>query len=112
MEIKKIVTASEFDKRTEEWRKLNTYQFGPLSNLDTNENALVTVAEVNGESVAYLIADGRSLWHIETKTGHTGNGYAKKLAKAAKINFAYEVCSDSGAAFCESLGIEFDDCRE
>lgn len=109
MEVRKIETAKEFDKLTSDWRKLQVWQFGPLSSLD--ETSQVLVGEVNGESVAYLIADGRSLWHIETKTGYTGNGYAKQLAKIAKINFAYEVCSNDGAAFCESLGIEFDDCR-
>lgn len=115
MEIRKINNTNEFDKLTEDWRNLQVYSFGPLVDLDEadeDSDIQVLVGEVDGEAVAYLIANGRSLWHIETKAGHTGNGYAKQLAKAAKINHAYEVCSDSGAALCESLGIEWEDCRE
>jgi len=111
MEIQKIKTTSKFDELTEEWRTLQVCNFGPLMDLEDNEAANVLVTTVNGEAVAYLIAEDTDLWHIETKAGNGGNGYAKQLAEAAKIDFAYEVCSDAGAQFCESLGIEWEDCR-
>lgn len=110
MEIRKLNSPEEFEE-TISFATLAVWTFGPLSDYD-EETAQILVAEVDGEAVAYLIAEYSDLWHIETKPGHTGNGYARKLAEAAKIDFAYEVCSDAGAEFCEALGIEFDDCRE
>ena len=112
MEIRKVGTTDEFDTLTEEWRTLQVYTFGPLEDVEENEDAQVLVALVDGQAAAYLIADDTDLWHIETRDGFTGNGYAKQLVQAANIRYAYEVCSDMGAEFCESLGIEFDDCRE
>lgn len=115
MEIRKINNTNEFDNLTEVWRNLQVYSFGPLVDLNEageDSDIQVLVGEVEEEAVAYLIADGRSIWNIEIKANHIGNGYAKQLAKAARINYAYEVCSDSGAALCESLGIEWEDCRE
>ena len=113
-QIRSITSTTEFDQLTEDWRTLQVYTFGPLADLDDDEDGeiQVMIVEVDGQAVAYLIADGGDLWHIETRPGYGGNGYAKALAKAAQISYAYEVCADSGAAFCEALGIEFDDCRE
>lgn len=114
MRIRKIETSTEFDNLTEDWRTLAVWNFGPLVDLDDaeeNDNIQVMVSEVDGQSVAYLIADDTDLWHIETRIGFGAQGYATQLAEAAGIGFAYEVCSDAGASFCEALGIEFDDCR-
>jgi len=114
MEIRKIQTTNEFDKLTEKWRTLQVWTFGPLADLDDadeDDEIQVLVGEVDGEAVAYLIADGCEGWHVETKTGHTGNGYAKMLNNFAGVTVAAEVCSDGGAALCESLGIEFEDAR-
>jgi len=113
MQINSIRSTSEFDQLTEDWRTLQVWTFGPLADLDDDEDEEIQalVATVAGQVVAYLIADGTDLWHIETREGRTGNGYARQLAEAAQIDFVYEVCSDAGAAFCESLGIDFEDCR-
>jgi len=58
-----------------------------------------------------LIADSDELWHIETMSGFGGNGYAKALISQAGITYAWEVCTDEGAALMDSLGIDFDDAR-
>ena len=113
MEIRKLNSPEEFEE-TVDFQTLAVWTFGPLSDWDyededTETQVLVTI--VNGQAVAYLIADGADLWHIETAEGHSGNGYARQLAEAAGINYANEVCSDAGANFCEALGIEWDDCR-
>jgi len=111
MEIRKIKTTSEFDKLTEDWRTLQVYTFGPLIDLDyadENDDITVLVGMVNGEAVSYLIAQGYEGWHIETKTGHGGNGYARMLNEAAGVTMACEVCSDDGIALCESLGLEYE----
>lgn len=111
MEIKTITTTDEFDTLTEAWRTLAVYQFGPLVDMEEND-AVVTVGLVDGTPVAYLIADGRDMWHIETRSGFSGHGYARQLAEAANIRFAWEVCTDEGAAFCDAIGIDFEDCRD
>jgi hypothetical protein len=114
MEIRKIDTTAKFDQLTEAWRTLQVWQFGPLTDLDDSDeddNIQVSVAQIDGQTVAYLIADDTDLWHIETREGHGGKGYARQLAETAQIDFAYEVCSDAGARFCESINIEFEDCR-
>ena len=111
MEITKINSTNEFDKLTKNWRTLNVYQFGPLLDIEDNEDVQVLVIVENDECVAYLIAEDTELWHIETKDGHNGKGYASQLAIEAQIDYAYEVCSDAGANFCEKLDIEYDDCR-
>ena len=113
MEIQKIQTTRKFDELTENWRTLQVYTFGPLDELDEDEDGYIQVltAMVDGQTVAYLIAEDTDLWHIETKSGYGGNGYAKQLAQEANITFAYEVCSDAGVALCETLDIEFEDCR-
>lgn len=114
MEIKQVTTINEFDKLTESWRTLDVWTFGPLAELEDDEEVVVTVGIVDDEVVTYLIADceGHYLWHIETKQGHNGNGYAKILVIDADVQMAYEVCSDAGAAFCDALNIDFDDARE
>lgn len=114
MKIKKMNQSQKFDNLTQAWRTLNVWNFGPLADLDESEeddNIQVLVAEEDAETVAYLIAEDSDLWHIETREGHGGQGYGRRLAEAAAVEFAYEVCSDAGAEFCEALGIEFDDCR-
>ncbi len=114
MQIQKISNIQEFDNLTEDWRTLQVWTFGPLANLDDSDeddNIQALIATVDGHVAAYLIAEDTDLWHIETRDGFTGNGYAKQLASNAKINYAYEVCSEAGARFCETLNIEFDDCR-
>lgn len=113
MTIQPLTTTAEFDSLTAAWRTLNVYDFGPLADLDDDEDGavVVLVAMVAGEAMAYLIADGREGWHIETRPGCCGTGHARALARHASIAFAWEVCSDEGAAFCQSLGIPFDDAR-
>ncbi len=113
MQINKINTSQKFDQLTEDWRTLEVWTFGPLADLDDDEDGDIQVlsGEVEGLVVAYLIAEANELWHIETRTGQEGHGYARRLAAQAEVDFAYEVCSDAGAQFCEALGIEFDDCR-
>jgi len=111
MQIQKISDSQEFDNLTEDWRKLQVWTFGPLADSDEDDNIQVLIATVDGQVAAYLIAEDTGLWHIETRDGFGGNGYAKQLAREANINYAYEVCSDAGARFCETLNIEFDDCR-
>jgi hypothetical protein len=112
MEIRKLNTPKEFEE-TIKFQTLAVWTFGPLSDFDEDDDGTqILVAIVNGQAVAYLIADGTDLWHIETAEGHTGNGYARQLAEAAGIRYAYEVCSDEGAEFCEALGIEWEDCRD
>ena len=106
--IRTINTKEEFDNMTEAWRRLQTNVFGPLAQ---DRDAVMMIVESNGEAVAYLVAEESDLWHIEVKDGARGNGYAHLLCEAAQISFAWEVCSDEGAALCESLGIDFDDCR-
>lgn len=113
MEIRNIATTAEFDALTEDWRTLNVWTFGPLGKLEEeNTRAVVKVAMVNNTAVAYLIADDKALWHIETNPEYRGNGYARQLAQSANVTMAWEVCTDEGAAFCESLGIEYEDCRD
>lgn len=114
MKIHKVKETQKFDSLTEDWRTLAVWNFGPLADLDDAEeddNIQVLVGEEDEEAVAYLITEDTDLWHIETRTGYGGQGYARRLAEAAGVDFAYEVCSDEGAAFCDSLGIEFEDCR-
>lgn len=114
MEIREMTNSQKFDELTEDFRTLNVWTFGPLVDLDDAEeddNIQVLVAEVAGEAAAYLIAEDSDLWHVETREGFGGQGYARQLAEAAEVDFAYEVCSDAGVRFCESLGLEFDDCR-
>jgi hypothetical protein len=114
MEIIKTESQAKFDELTEDWRTLQVYAFGPLADLDDadeDDDIQALVGLVDGEAVAYLIAEDGDLWHIETRQGHTGNGYAANLFDEANPFYAYEVCSEAGAAFCEKMGIEFDDCR-
>lgn len=113
MKIDKIETSQEFDHLTSEFRTLNVWNFGPLADLDDDEDGDIQVlaGQVDGLTVVYLIAEGSELWHIETREGQGGHGYARRLAEAAEIDFVYEVCSDAGAEFCEAMGLEFDDCR-
>lgn len=113
MQTNKIETSQKFDQLTEKFRTLNVWNFGPLADLDDDEDGEIQVltGEVDGLTVAYLIADGSELWHIETRDGHGGHGYARRLTEAAGIDFVYEVCSEAGAKFCEALDLEFDDCR-
>lgn len=110
MKINKIETTAEFDQRTERFRTLNVWNFGPLADLDDDEegNIQVLTGQLDGLTVAYLIAEGSELWHIETREGQGGHGYARQLVKEAEIDFVYEVCSDAGADFCEAMGLEFD----
>ena len=109
--IKQIKTSQEFEELTEDFRTLDVWTFGPLVDLDDNEDGEIQVLtiEENGETVAYLIAEGSDLWHIESK--YQGRGYAKQLIEAAGIEFVYEVCSDEGVALCEALNLEYEDCR-
>lgn len=112
MEIRKINSTNEFDKLTEEWRTLQVYAFGPLADLDDadeDDEIQVLVGMVNGEAVSYLIADLHGGWHVETKAGHNGNGYARKLNEFAGVTVACEVCSDDGIALCESLGLDYEE---
>jgi GNAT superfamily N-acetyltransferase len=113
MNIQTVTSTKEFDSLTESWRKLAVWQFGPLCTLDDEDtDATVLVATVDGEAAAYLIAESSGAWHVETRPEHRGRGYARTLCQAANVTFAWEVCSDEGAAFAESLGIDFDDARE
>jgi len=112
MNIKPVTSNDEFDEMTIMWRGLNVYDFGPLQDLeDEDAECVVLVAVVDNQCVAYLIADSDELWHIETMSGFGGNGYAKALISQAGITYAWEVCTDEGAALMDSLGIDFDDAR-
>lgn len=114
MKVRRISSSTEFDRLTEDWRTLQVWSFGPLADLDhsdEDDNIQVLVVEADQQAVAYLIAEDTSLWHIETRPGHTGQGYARRLVELAEIDYAYEVCSDAGAHLFETLDIEFEDCR-
>lgn len=109
MNIRTITTTAEFDELTEDWRTLNVYGFGPLEDLGEDGDVTVMVAEDETGAAAYIIAERGELWHVESRIA--GKGYAKALAAAANIRQAWEVCTDEGAAFCESLNIPFEDVR-
>jgi hypothetical protein len=114
VEIIKAESQAKFDELTEDWRTLQVHTFGPLADFDDadeDDNIQVLIAMIDGKAAAYLIADDTDLWHIEVNDNYTGNHYGEKLARIANINYALEVCSDSGAKLCDKLGIEFDDCR-
>lgn len=110
--IRTIDSIQEFDNLTESWRTLQTDIFGPLGrDEDVEEDTTVLVAEVDGNVAGYLISEFNELWHIEVAESARGCGLARQLCEAANISFAWEVCSDEGAALCESLNIDFEDCR-
>lgn len=112
MEIRDIKTELEFNKLTQDWRTLETSFGNVIENLaDEDTYSVVKVAIVGSEAIAYLTAEDKELWCIETREGFTGNGFAKMLVLDAKIEMAWEVCSDAGAAFFDALDIEFEDCR-
>lgn len=103
----KTITADEIEAI--DWRTLNTHVYGPIAKESDDLVSLAMV--VDGATVAYLVADGSDLWHIEVNAAHRGHGYAKRLIAEAKISFAWEVCSDESANLLESLNINFEDVR-
>jgi len=103
----KTITADEIEAI--DWRTLNTHVYGPIAK--ESEDLVCLAVEVDGETVAYLVADATDLWHIEVNAAHRGHGYAKRLIAEAGIRFAWEVCSDESAALLESLNINFEDVR-
>jgi hypothetical protein len=113
MEIIKITEIEKFENETEAFRTLNVWNFGPLADLedDDNDEIQVLIAKNEGVTVAYLIAESTDLWHIETSSDAKNTGCARKLVEAAKIDFVNEVCSNQGVEFCEAMGLDYEDCR-
>lgn len=115
VEFSDAATTDDFDAATEQWRTLNVYVFGPLSDLGEVDGVRAIVASVDGAPVAYAITEDTgfvSLWHVEVKPEYRGMGIAEQLVKETGATFAHEVVSDNAAKLFRKLGIDFEDARE